>query len=438
MNYKYIHEQSEVNALLPILMVPNAWGLDVETTGLDPHKDKVILLQIGSPDIQYILDTRKVQIEPLRPFFESKEVIKVGHNLKFDYKMIKGSFGIDTERLTDTYLAEILLTIGMQFSGFGLDDVLKKYLGITLLKDERSTFGKGFIPTEDFTENQLKYAAADVEHLLPLANKINSKIISEKLGETFKLECNAIPCFGDMEFAGVYLDIPKWQGLIDYNQKAADDLREQLNEIAGSVIQKDLFGEVNVNWESPEQVVNVLKLMGIKITRWDRDRRVEVEELISKSDDKTLKKVKDYKIIKLLKKYRGHSVRIKTFGKAYLNAISPVTGRLHPDISQIGTETGRPANYTKKGSVNFLNIPRDKEYRSCFTGAEDELVETDDYSGCELRIWAELSKDPGLIEAFRKGVDVHCYVASKLFGKEVKKGDFERTPAKTLNFGGRI
>jgi len=71
-------------------------------------------------------------------------------------------------------------------------------------------------------------------------------------------------------------------------------------------------------------------------------------------------------------------------------------------------------------------------------GEENEVVETDDYSGCELRIWAELSKDPGLTEAFQKGVDVHCYVATKLFGKEVTKKDKERTPAKTLNFGGRI
>lgn len=435
MNYKYIHEQSDVSSLLPILMSVPAWGLDVETTGLDPHKDKVVLLQLGTPGIQFILDTRKVQIEPLRPFFESKKIVKVGHNLKFDYKMIKGSFGIDVERLADTYLAEILLTIGIQFGGFGLDDVLKKYFRIDLPKDERSTFGKGFVPKEDFTSSQLAYAARDVEHLVPLTMHLQKLMGDERLDRTFELECCAIPCFGDMEFAGVVLDKQRWQGLIDENQRAMGELIKELNGYAKNFVQEDLFGDIHVNWESPEQVVNILKSMGVRVSRWDKDKRKEVLELITKSDDKTLKKVKDYPVIKALKKYRAHSIRVKTFGKSYLDAISPVTGRLHPDISQIGTETGRPANRTKKGSVNFLNIPRDKAYRSCFRGEENEVVETDDYSGCELRIWAELSQDPGLLEAFNRGIDVHCHVASKLFGKNVTKKDPERTPAKTLNFG---
>jgi len=438
MNYEYISEQSRVNSLLPILMQKNVWSLDTETTGLDPHKDKVVLLQIGSPQVQYILDTRKVQIEPLRPFFESEKIRKIGHNLKFDYKMIRGSFGIETEQLRDTYYAEKLLTMGVKFSGFSLAQVLEDRLEVKLSKEERSSFGDGFSYNQDFTREQLEYAARDVIYLQPLALKMSEAMKTAGLMDTWLLECEALPCFADMEFAGMCFDTKAWQKLVDDNRSASLQLEEELNKIAENVMQRDLFGEVNVNWGSPDQVVEVLSLMGVKIRRWDRDLKREIEEIITSSNDKTLKKVKDYKIVQLLKKYRGHAIRVNMFGDSYLNAVSKDTGRLHPEVAQIGTATGRPANYAKKNSVNFLNIPREKAYRHCFMGEENEVVETDDYSGCELRIWAELSKDPGLTEAFQKGVDVHCYVATKLFGKEVTKKDKERTPAKTLNFGGRI
>lgn len=438
MAYKFITRQSEVDELLPVLMEQPRWGVDTETTGLDPHKDKVLLLQIGNKDIQYVLDVRKVCIEPLRPFFESTTHRKIGHNFKFDYKMIKGNFGIDTEFIGDTYYAEKILNMGRMFNGFALNDLVERYLGIEMSKEARKTFGSAMSIHTDFTAEQIDYAAKDVEVLLPILQEQGAALMKDELASTWQLECAALPCFADMEFAGLYLDKERWQILIDENQLEADRCVADLNDIASNVVQRDMFGEVHVNWASPDQVVAVLQAMKVMVPEWDRSQRREVSKLIQKSDDKTLKKVKDVRAVQLLKKFRAHTIRVTTFGKPYLDAISPVTGRLHPDIDQIGTETGRPANHSKKGSVNFLNIPRDKNFRHCFRGAPDEVVETDDYSGCELRIWAELSGDPGLTEAFQKGIDVHCYVASKLFGKEVGKKDRERSPAKTINFGGRI
>lgn len=433
MAYKYITAQSDVDSLLPTLMAQPRWGVDCETTGLDPHKDKVVLLQIGNKDMQYVIDTRRVNVEPLRPFFESSKVRKIGHNFKFDYKMFKGNFGIETETIGDTYYAERILNMGRKFGGFGLDDVLKIYLGVEMSKDEQRSFVG--MKDQDFTENQLIYAAKDVEYMVPLLAKMGERLMDDNLATTWSLECSALPCFADMEFAGVYIDVEKWKSLSDGHLKEANICIEELNELAESVAQKDIFGNIYVNWASPEQVVKILQDMRVMVDVWDRDQKKMIRKLIDASDDKTLKKVKDYPIVQKLKAYRQHMIRVTTFGQTYLDAISPVTGRLHPDIDQIGTETGRPANHSKKGSVNFLNIPREKAYRQCFRGAPDELVETHDYSGCELRIWAEISKDPGLTEAFQKGIDVHCYVASKIFKKDVQKKDKERNPAKTLNFG---
>jgi len=319
-----------------------------------------------------------------------------------------------------------------------LDDLLKDYLKIEISKDVRSTFGQGHVPEGDFTKEQLEYAARDVKYLIPLMNAQTAQIQKEGLGNTWILECKVLPAFADMEFAGLYLDKEGWKKLIDIHTDEAARIEAELNEMAKSVVQVDLFGGVHVNWNSTDQVLTILKNMRVKVREWDRMKKDFVDRLIYKTDDKSLNRAGDMAVVRLLKAYRSHSIRVTTFGQSYIDAVSPITGRLHLDLEQMGTETGRIANKTKKGSVNPLNIPRDKAYRHCLHGAEDELIETDDYSGCELRIWADLSGDPLLTAAYMKGVDVHCYVASMLFNTEVKKGNPLRTPAKTLNFGGRM
>lgn len=436
MNYKFLTTTSEVEEIFPHLMRKKVWALDTETSGLDPHTDKVVLLQIGDESTQYVIDTRRASIEPIRAFFESQEIKKVGHNLKFDYKMIKGSFGIELENARDTFFAEKLLNMGRKFQGFGLDDVLKQYLSLELDKSTRATFGTKECLTGDFSGEQILYAAKDVEHLIPLAREQVRFLEKDSLQHVWVLECEAMPAFGDMEFGGIGLDRGKWQALMEENTRKALDVKKKLDEVAANFFTPDLFGEVDVNYSSPQQVVHLLQLLGIRVSEKNPLTGKWEEKLVSKSDDKTLKKIKGVPFVQLLKQYRSFMVRLNTFGQPYLDAVHPKTGMIHPEFSQIGTETGRPAK-ASRSPVNMLNIPREAAMRNCFTGREGELVETDDFSGCELRIWAAISKDPELTRAFEQGVDVHCYVASKLYGLPVSKTENShlRAPAKGLNFG---
>lgn len=435
MDYKYISQPADLIELVPKIMECSLWGLDTETTGLDPHQDKIILLQIGTVDIQYVLDMRTLPIEPLRPFLESPDHRKVCANGKFDYKMIKGNYGIDVEQINDIYYTEKLLNVGRMFGGFGYDDLAKKHLGVEIDKETRSTFGTGKVPTGDFSPTQLEYAAIDVKHLIPILREQIKQVKADGLLGTWQLECAALPCFGDLEFAGMYIDKTKWQSLLDFHLAKAKEIEAELNEMASQVVQQDLFGNVYVNWASPDQALKVFQDMKIKVK--DRNKATGKYEdiIIPNTNDKTLKKAKGVKIIERMQEYRHFMIRVNTFGYPYLKALHPITGRLHPEVDQLGTETGRPANRSKAGSVNVLNIPREKVFRECFVAGPDEVIETHDYSACELRIWAEVSGDPKLTEAFDQGIDVHCYVASKLFQKEVGKKDPERTPAKALNFG---
>jgi len=427
MPYSFIDKQHEVERLLPLLMEKPSWGVDTETTGLDPYNDKVVMLQIGRPQHQYVIDTRKVNCAPLKPFFDDASKKKVCHNGKFDYKHIKASLGLEMEGIRDTWVAEKILNAGRKLRGYGLDACLKSRLDVEMDKTVRSTFWKDGCKG-DFSPEQIKYGAADVADLIPLLVHQSGEMSADGLGRTFILECQAIPCFGDMELKGAKLDVDKWKAKMERNRDESLRLKAELDEYARQYFPSNLFGEMEINYNSPNQALELLNRMGIK----------DGGEPLKDTSVATLESiVMKYPIVKLLQGYRSYSMLINTFGQPYIDAIHKKTGRIQWMFNQLGTETGRITKHSDT-PVNALNIPQDKEFRNCFIAEEDYVIETDDYSGCELRILAHISQDPSMMRAFNEGVDVHCYVASKLFRVDVTKENENkalRKPAKNLNFG---
>jgi DNA polymerase I-like protein with 3'-5' exonuclease and polymerase domains len=452
MGWTYITEQSQLLDIIPKIAARGSWGSDTETTGLDPYIDKVILLQIGNFEEQFLIDTRKVNPEPLRELLENPSGFYVMHNAKFDYKMMKTNFGIEMEKMRDTYLAAKLVDLGRKERGFKLDNCLEDRLGVIVDKKLQKSF---INHVGDFSEAQLNYAAEDVKHLLNLnrsysktmaldsadaiANRENVELgyYKKDLRDTYVLECAAIPSFGDMELHGLILDKGPWKQIIEENLHAANEIARQLDEIAAPFRPVDLFGNVDINYGSPKQVVKLLNELGVKTTVIDRRTGEKIELDLENSSNDVLKQIKDVPAVKLLSKWRKHMKVVSTYGQPFLDAIHPVTDRIHPLFNQIGTTTGRPAS-ASDSPVNMLNIPRSPRMRNCFIAGEDYVIETDDYSGCELRILAHLSQDKNFMEPLVKGEDLHCSVATRLYGKLVTKSNENkelRTPAKNLNFG---
>lgn len=432
-NFVYIRETADVEKILPRLMQRKVWGTDTETTGLDPFKDNVILAQFGCKEEQILIDTRTASLAPLKPFFDSKEHRKILHYAKFDYKMLRQQLGLELEGMRCTWLTEKVIQAGRMHRGFSLEEVIFRRLGIELDK----ALQKSFVGhTGPFTLPQLIYGADDVIHLEDLYRHQCEEASKDNLARTVQLESEVCSAFCDMELDGMYLDVPGWRKIIEDNIEGQSQVKRQLDEIAIQYVGEDLFGEANINYGSSEQVVYLLNQMGVTVPV--RNPKTGKDEMmkITHSDAKSLKRINNLPIIQLLGKWRSYNVLINTFGEPFLKAINPITGRIHPDLDQLGTDTGRPA--AGGSDVNPLNVPRDNRYRHCFIGGPDEIVESDDYSGCESRILAEISGDPRLIEIFQKGEDIHCAVATDLYGIKVeKKGPNSkyRTPAKSLNFG---
>lgn len=407
-------------------------GYDTETTGLDPHVDKVIMAQFSSKEHTYVLDTRDINLlRIMTPVLESDEITKVEHNGGFDYQMTKGTIDVDTEAHMDLMLGERALTAGLQFDGFSLGAVTEKYLGIKRDKSLQKSFigHKG-----EFSHDQIEYGADDTSYLLTIGKKMQEKAKADGVLKVWQIENAALPAFGDIAYYGQKIDKEKWLALMDFNRAGARQARFDLDKWFLPIVGTDLFGASGVeyegmggaaiNYNSQPAVLHALQMMGIKIDG----------ETIKSTDKKTQKKISDHGAIRALTDYRSAEKLLGTYGQSYLNAIHAKTGRVHPKFNQYGTESGRPT--CKK--PNFLNIPRKKEFRDAFVTDEDRLVSTVDYTAAELMILAELSGDRLMIDGFNSGIDFHCYVASLLFGVEVTKTNENkkwREPTKQLNFG---
>lgn len=414
----YITENSQLTDNLSKIGSLKRFSLDTETTGIDPYSSKILLFQIGDLDNQFIIDCRKVNIEPLRKIIENETII--GTNLKFDYKHIKHNYNIEIENPIDCFLIEKIIMSGKvhpRASGyFALDDMVKKYCGVEIDKEIRVSFSKMNI-NNDFTEEQLKYACDDIIWNLKVYDRQREIIDRLNIQNTVDLECRSLPAFGDIEYNGFYLDKEEWMN--QYNNIIKENT--EIEPLVRSLLvkgQSNLFGECSINLNSDSQLLKTIQKAGYKIPNTKEQTLLFLPEELHKP----------------LIKFKKIQKALNSFGEAYLDYINNVTGRIHADINQIGAASGRSAF----GKPNLQQIKKEPEYRSCFRAQnEGSKIITTDYSGQELRIIAEISREPKWVEILNDpSQDLHTYVASLLFNipiDEVTKP--VRTVGKNLDFG---
>lgn len=398
----------------------NIIAIDTETNGLDPYTSDVLLVQVGDKKDQFVFDMGKLNksaVKPLIEIFKNNDLLKLFHNSKFDYKMIKHHFGVSMDNVADTMLTELVLTKGVKKKGFGLDDLADKYRVGTKDKEIRENFLDMKLG-DSFSKEELRYAANDVKILIPIYHKQLTIAENMNLTGVISLENSVAPCVGDMELNGIYISRDKW---LDLEQDAIDgavEVKKELDEYFKPYCDLGVFGEPIVNYDSPKQIVELMS----KIT----GRQLE------DSQEKTLKEL-NHPAAKLLLEYRGYSKLISTYGQKFLEHIHPKTGRIHPDFKQLGTDSGRMACR----DPNLQNIKRDQKYRTPFqVQDEDWKFLSCDYGSQELVIMAFLSGEEKFVKAIEEERDLHSMVASLIFGipeDEISKD--LRTRAKAINYG---
>lgn len=394
-------------------------GIDTETTGLDPHVDKIRLIQIAVENQPTaIFDCFKLLpegLEQLRMILSSSAV-KVFQNAKFDIQFLKG-VGLEVSgRLFDTMLAAQLLRTSGGPSKVGLDRLVEHYLGEAMSKEEQTSDFSGVL-----RESQLEYAARDASVLLRLREEMIKDIKANQLVEVARLEFACVYAIASMEYAGIYVDLVKWQNLTKEVEKERDKALAELYPYIGyPTIQVGMFesktsSEFNLN--SNTQVLKLLNKHGINVDNTSRH---------------ALSGYGDHPIVRGLLDYRHASKALTTFLYTIPGQVNPVTHRLHPHYGQNGAWSGRMSC----GGPNIQQIPREQRFRECFVAPVGRRLVIADYSQIELRVIAEMSGDQRMIKAYREQEDLHKLTASLVTQKKLEAVTKEdRQSAKAVNFG---
>jgi DNA polymerase I len=423
--------KSSVEQCLEYFSKAKSIQVDIETTGLDCYLHRILSLQIGDKNNQFVIDVRDIDILLFKELLETK--LCLIHNAKFEYKFLK-HVGIVLEDIWDTMLAEMVLYCGYKDKGYGLAKLVDRYLGIELSKEAQTSFIGMTI--EEFTIEQIKYAALDVSYLHDIAELQYQELHKYDLLYAVNLENQVVKAFADIEYNGMGFNSRKWLLNSMESEKLLDKIAAEMDQVIldDPILSKhfrpigildDIFDYenrlLNVNYASPLQVKEIFKLLG--------------HDVSSTGDRELSKLVSTHKFFELLSKYRETAKIVSTYGKGFIDYVHPVTNRIHTSFRQVMSTFRVSSGDKLESKCNVQNIPAEDRYRNCFETREGYSWLSVDYAAQELRCMAFYSKEEGFIKPLNEGLDLHCYVGGLVFGKQITKADKEeRNKIKTLNF----
>lgn len=427
--YQYIDSPKAQKMLVRNLLAQKAVSFDTETTSLNEMEAALIGMSFSyrkglayyiplSENREEVLET----LEIFRPFFEKEEIVKIAHNLKFDYKILK-QYGISVEgAIFDTMIAHYLLNPDGRH---GMDYLSEMYLHYKPVSIE-TLIGKGKKQgtLRDLTvEEQTNYAAEDADITWQLYEVFAPQLKIENLEDLFfKVEMPLMKVLAKMELEGVSLD-KNWL------EQESKDLENDLRELEKNIF--EISGE-EFNMNSPRQLGEIL----FEKMQLDPKAKKTKTGQYGTSEDILQKLSSKHEIIKYILEYRTYQKLKSTYVDALPLQIDKDDNRVHTNFSQTTAATGRLASV----NPNLQNIPirtlRGQQIRGAFVAGEGKKIISADYSQIELRLIAEISNEENMILAFQNGEDIHASTASKLFKvplEEVTK--VQRSQAKTVNFG---
>lgn len=425
--YYLIENETELQNLLNDINAKKLVCIDFETTGLDTLTDEIIGISfaIKSKEAFYLDLSGRTNIDKeacKKLVFDTlaKEDIKIiGHNLKYEYKMMRAIDKKMGNMYFDTMVAAYL--INPSRGRYNMDDLALSYLSYNTIKysDITDNAKKTLLDVE--LKDVVEYACEDAditfrfyEYFTPLLNTYNLEDLF------FNVEMPLISVLADMEFDGVYISTEKMKSLSEEYASLLEKTKEKIYEKAGE----------EFNLQSPKQLEYILfeklKINSTKKTKtgaYSTDEEV-LRELAQRE-----------KIAEYMLTYRKYSKLKNTYLDVFPTLVHKKTNRIHASFNQTVTATGRLSS----SEPNLQNIPargdEGKDIRNTFIAEKGNVLIAADYSQIELRLLAHFSNDPVLVEAFKNNDDIHRKTAMKIYSvsKEHVTPSMRNT-AKIINF----
>lgn len=423
-DYKYIIDTKEFEIFLKELKRQKSFAFDTETTELNAFKAKLLGIsfcwQAGEA---YYIDNKKEFLKELKPILEDASIKKIGHNMKFDVKILKMQ-DIDVKNhYFDTMIASYLLNPGTR--AHKLDDLVFRELGyqMTKLADiAEKKQGQLFMDNVD-SKKLAEYSCEDADYTWRLVERLDNQLEKNGLKKLFTdIEMPLIEVLVEMELNGIKIDSDHLNELSKKVGRKIKTLEKKIYKLAGQ--------EFNIS--SPSQMKDILfdklELSTVGIGKTKTGLSTAAAELEKLRDQ--------HEIIPLIEDYRELSKLQSTYITALPKLVEGKTGRVHTEFNQTITATGRLSS----SNPNIQNIPirteLGREIRKAFVAERGKRLIAADYSQVELRVIACLAKDKNMIEVFEKGEDIHTVTAAKIYGVKEREVTKEmRYAAKEVNFG---
>jgi len=468
MQVKYITTEEALRDALTELKQINKLCVDTETTGLDARVADLRLLQLCSTEekeedrVVYVIDCFKVKpTDELKKLIESREML-VAHNMNFDFQFLL-KIGIDYKgKIFDTFIAERCLRAGFKEKRISpqakkpyfadvscsLKAVVERRLELEVDKEQQvSDWSK-----PDLEEEQIFYAAKDVDLLPRIAADQLKELAEESLLDIYSLESKCIRPVASMCHRGFNVDVSK---LVALKESISEELQKKTIEFCTELdealplelkLPRNPDGQLAIgkkqrkefNPGSGVQCVKLFQALHIDLPLDGRTGKPTLNQVALSEFDS------NDRILNLYRQRVKIETRLEHAEKLLAN-INPVSHRIHSQYNQYGANSGR---FTSSGAkkqtakqvknqfaVNAQQIPRNNEFRECFIATPGYELIICDFSQIELRLGAELIGIPQMIEAFQKGHDLHTVTASLIYKvpiDEVQKS--QRQEGKTLNF----
>lgn len=415
--YKVISAEEALELLAPLSVVE----LDTETMGLDPYTKELLTVQLGCAEFQVVIDCTSVDIHLFKEYMENPQRMFLGWNIKFDLKFLYHQ-RIVPLRVYDGYLAEKLLWLGYPA---GMHEMSLKAASINYLGVDMDKSVRGKIIQTGLTENVIVYAAGDVSYLGKIRDKQLIELEKKGLLKAIDFENEFVKCLAYIEYCGAKLDVDKWKIKMatDLNnlEKYEAELNEWVEESEYSSkycsvnIQGDLFNgfdtkpRCHINWTSSQQVIPLFEELGLNLKVLDKKTKHYKKSVDIKVVEPQASKSP---LIPIYIKYKKAAIIVNTFGQKFLNLINPVTGRIHANFNQLGTDTGRLSST----EPNLQNLPHDAQTRACFVSDKGNRWISADYSGQESYLMASMANDEAMLDELINGSgDLHSLTAKMVF-----------------------
>jgi DNA polymerase-1 len=432
--YETLSDEAELSRWLAELEAAELVSFGTETTSEEPMQARLVGLSFataagraaylplahGYAGAPSQLPAERA-LAMLKPWLESKERAKLGHNIKYHQHVLANHGvrlgGIAHDVLLESYVIE-------SHARHDVESLAERHLGLkTLSRDAVTGTGAQRIPFEQVEVARASaYAAEDADVTLQLHAALHPRLAAEGLAYVYGgIEMPVREVLFGMERAGVLIDAAQLEAMSHEMGQKMLELEARAHQEAGQPF----------NLGSPRQIAEIFfEKKGMPILK-------KTPSGAPSTDEEVLEKLAlDHPLAKMLLDHREISKLKSTYTDKLPKMVNPRTGRVHTTYSQAVAVTGRLSS----NDPNLQNIPvrtpEGRRIREAFIAPEGCAIVSADYSQVELRIMAHISGDENLLRAFEAGEDIHRATAAEVFGRSLKEVTAEeRRYAKVINFG---